>query len=73
MRPRRLSEVARAVEGSLEGDDVEVRSVSTDSREVIGGSLFVALSGDRTDGHRFVEQAFAGGAAAAMVDGAHRR
>jgi UDP-N-acetylmuramoyl-tripeptide--D-alanyl-D-alanine ligase len=69
VRPRRLSEVARAVEGSLEGDDVEVRSVSTDSREVIAGSLFIALSGDRTDGHRFVEQALAGGAAAAIVDG----
>jgi UDP-N-acetylmuramoyl-tripeptide--D-alanyl-D-alanine ligase len=69
VRPRRLSEVARAVEGSLDGDDVEVRSVSTDSREVIAGSLFIALPGDRTDGHRFVEQAFAGGAAAAIVDG----
>jgi UDP-N-acetylmuramoyl-tripeptide--D-alanyl-D-alanine ligase len=68
VRARRLSEVARAVEGSLEGDDVEVRSVSTDSRELIAGSLFIALSGDRTDGHRFVEQAFAGGAAAAIVD-----
>ena len=68
MRPRRLSEVARAVEGSLEGDDVEVRSVSTDSRELIAGSLFIALSGDRTDGHRFVERAFTGGAAAAIVD-----
>jgi UDP-N-acetylmuramoyl-tripeptide--D-alanyl-D-alanine ligase len=60
--------VARAVEGSLEGDDVEVRSVSTDSREVTAGSLFVALTGDRNDGHRFVDQAFAGGAVAAIVD-----
>ena len=68
MRPRRLSEVARAVEGSLEGDDVDVRAVSTDSREVTEGSLFIALPGDRTDGHRFVDQAFAGGAAAAIVD-----
>jgi UDP-N-acetylmuramoyl-tripeptide--D-alanyl-D-alanine ligase len=67
VRPRRLSDVARAVEGSLEGDDVEVRSVSTDSRDVNDGSLFVALSGDRTDGHRFVGHAFAGGAAAAVV------
>lgn len=67
MRPQRLSEVARAVEGSLEGDDVEVRSVSTDSRELAAGSLFIALPGDRTDGHRFVDQAFAGGAAAAIV------
>ena len=67
MRARRLSEVARAVEGSLEGDDVEVRSVSTDSRDVPRGSLFIALPGDRTDGHRFVDQAFAGGAAAAIV------
>jgi UDP-N-acetylmuramoyl-tripeptide--D-alanyl-D-alanine ligase len=59
--------VAGAVEGSLEGEDVEVRSVSTDSREVIEGSLFIALPGDRTDGHRFVDQAFAAGAAGAIV------
>jgi UDP-N-acetylmuramoyl-tripeptide--D-alanyl-D-alanine ligase len=59
--------VARAVEGSLEGEDVEVRAVSTDSRDVTEGSLFIALSGDRTDGHRFVDQAYAGGAAGAIV------
>lgn len=68
MRPRRLSDVARAVEGSLEGDDVEVRSVSTDSRDVVAGGLFVALAGEHMDGHRFVDQAFASGAAAAMID-----
>lgn len=67
MRPRRLSDVARAVEGSLEGHDVGVRSVSTDSREVDPGSIFIALVGDRQDGHRFVEEAFARGAAAAMI------
>jgi UDP-N-acetylmuramoyl-tripeptide--D-alanyl-D-alanine ligase len=67
MRPRPLSEIARVVEGTLEGDDVEVRSVSTDSRAVKAGGIFVALPGERTDGHRFVEAAFAAGAAAAIV------
>ena len=72
VRPRRLSEVARVVEGSFEGDDVEVRSASTDSRDVIAGGLFVALTGERTDGHRFVDQAFAGGAAAVLVERGRR-
>ncbi|HEX6401272.1 MAG TPA: UDP-N-acetylmuramoyl-tripeptide--D-alanyl-D-alanine ligase [Actinomycetota bacterium] len=67
MRPRSLSDVARATEGSLEGDDVEVTSVSTDSRDVGPGTLFVALAGERTDGHRFVDDAFRAGAAAALV------
>ncbi|MDQ4108207.1 MAG: UDP-N-acetylmuramoyl-tripeptide--D-alanyl-D-alanine ligase [Actinomycetota bacterium] len=68
MRPRRLSDVAPAVEGSLEGDDVEIRSVVTDSRNVAAGSLFIALRGERTDGHRFVGEAFAKGAAGALID-----
>jgi UDP-N-acetylmuramoyl-tripeptide--D-alanyl-D-alanine ligase len=67
MRPRAVSDVARAVEGTWEGEDVEVRSVSTDSRTVGAGGLFVALPGERTDGHRFVDAAIAAGAVAAMV------
>jgi UDP-N-acetylmuramoyl-tripeptide--D-alanyl-D-alanine ligase len=42
--------------------------VSTDSRTLQPGSLFIALRGDRFDGHQYLEQAFARGAAAAMVD-----
>ena len=41
--------------------------VSTDSRSVRPGSLYVALSGDRFDGHDFVAEAFAQGAAGAVV------
>jgi UDP-N-acetylmuramoyl-tripeptide--D-alanyl-D-alanine ligase len=44
-----------------------VRGVSVDSRKMDGGELFVALSGERFDGHDFVWRAFSAGAAAAMV------
>jgi UDP-N-acetylmuramoyl-tripeptide--D-alanyl-D-alanine ligase len=68
VRPRRLSDVARATDGSAAGDDVEVRAVATDSRDTDPGALFVALRGERLDGHRFVEDAYASGAAAVMID-----
>jgi UDP-N-acetylmuramoyl-tripeptide--D-alanyl-D-alanine ligase len=50
-----------------------VRGVSVDSRRVSGGELFVALSGERFDGHDFVWRAFASGAAAAMISTEIRR
>ena len=43
------------------------RGAAIDSRRVEGGELFFALPGERTDGHRFVAAALAGGAAAAVV------
>jgi UDP-N-acetylmuramoyl-tripeptide--D-alanyl-D-alanine ligase len=45
-----------------------VRSVSTDTRTLRPDALFVAVTGDRFDGHLFLEQAAAGGAVAALVD-----
>jgi UDP-N-acetylmuramoyl-tripeptide--D-alanyl-D-alanine ligase len=59
--------VAAAVGGSVVGPDVEVTSVTTDSRAAGAGALFVARVGEQDDGHRFVPDALAGGAAAAMV------
>lgn len=44
-----------------------IRRVSTDSRGDLAGALFVPLVGERFDGHRFVADAFAAGAAAALV------
>ena len=41
--------------------------VTFDSREVEPGDLFIALKGEATDGHRFVDKAFAAGAAGALV------
>lgn len=46
----------------------EVRGVSIDSRQVQPGELFVAIVGERVDGHDYVDAAFDGGAAAALVD-----
>jgi UDP-N-acetylmuramoyl-tripeptide--D-alanyl-D-alanine ligase len=68
MRSRSLGEVAAAVGGSVtHGADVDVDAVATDSRDVRSGTLFVALRGERLDGHDFVVDAFERGAAAALV------
>ncbi|WP_244594087.1 UDP-N-acetylmuramoylalanyl-D-glutamyl-2,6-diaminopimelate--D-alanyl-D-alanine ligase [Rhodoblastus sphagnicola] len=48
-----------------------VNGVSIDTRTLEPGDLFFAIKGDRTDGHDYVAAAFAGGAAAAVVDEAH--
>jgi UDP-N-acetylmuramoyl-tripeptide--D-alanyl-D-alanine ligase len=68
--PRLLSEVAGAVGGRLRGKDAKVGVVETDSRRVEPGALFVALRGTRSDGHDFVNEALARGAAAAIVQSA---
>lgn len=47
--------------------DVLVGEVVTDSREVEPGSLFLALAGERTDGHRFLADVIARGARGALV------
>jgi len=64
----RLSEAAKALAISPVGTDVAIRSVSTDTRTLTEGALFVALRGERFDGHDYVSTALARGAAAALVD-----
>jgi UDP-N-acetylmuramoyl-tripeptide--D-alanyl-D-alanine ligase len=63
-----LGEVARALDldpgGVPEGP---LTGVSTDSRDVVSGDLFVARVGETSDGHRYLEAAQAAGAAAALV------
>lgn len=59
-------EVAGAVGGTASAP-FSVSGVAFDSREVGPGDLFVALKGEATDGHRFVDKAFAAGAAGAIV------
>ncbi|MCB2014384.1 MAG: UDP-N-acetylmuramoyl-tripeptide--D-alanyl-D-alanine ligase [Sphingobium sp.] len=59
-------EVARAV-GGVASSDFAIGGVAFDSREVGEGDLFIALKGEATDGHKFLEKAFAAGAAGALV------
>ena len=63
-----LTEAAALSGGRASGADRRFDGVSTDSRSVGRGQLFVALRGERFDGHDFLGAAAARGAAAAMVD-----
>lgn len=62
-----LSQVADAVNGRLVGADVALNGVSTDTRGVAAGQLFIALRGERFDAHDFLAPAVASGAAALLV------
>ncbi len=46
----------------------EVAGVVTDSREVQKGDLYIAIPGERVDGHSFLKKSFEAGAAAALVN-----
>jgi len=59
-------EIADATDGTVHGA-FEANGVAFDSREITGGELFIAMKGEATDGHRFLPQVFASGAAGAIV------
>ena len=62
-----LSDIAAAIGGQLTGADGAVSGVSTDTRSIGAGQLFVALRGERFDAHDFLDQAAANGATAMLV------
>ena len=63
-----LSQIAQILSGKLLGTDVEFSSVSSDSRSIAAGDLFVALQGPNFDGAKFVACAAQSGAVAALVN-----
>lgn len=69
MRELSLSDVASYSKGVVDSpfEELLVHSVSTDSRRIKEGDLFIALEGDSFNGHDFVQDAFADGAVAVMV------
>jgi UDP-N-acetylmuramoyl-tripeptide--D-alanyl-D-alanine ligase len=77
-----LREVATLTKGTLIGarntvpqqaalEEIHVATVSTDSRSIPDGALFVALTGERFDGHAFVDDVATRGARAVLVDEHH--
>ena len=64
----KLSEVAQVLNGRIVGPDVHVVSVSSDSRKLAPGELFIALRGEHFDGYEFAVTALQSGAAAVMVN-----
>lgn len=63
------SEIAEVTGGKLIGEDVEVSGVSTDTRAIERGDLFIAIRGENFNGNDFVAAAAEKGAAAALCDG----
>src|SRR5262245_34290983 len=70
MDPRSLEFVCRACGGELisGSPETQVSRAGTDSRRVAPGELFIALKGDKFDGHDFVSEVVAKGASAVMVE-----
>jgi len=62
-------DIAAATDGEIHGG-FQANGVTFDSREVGPDDLFIALKGEATDGHRFLDKAFAAGAAGAIVSDA---
>ncbi|MDM3519738.1 UDP-N-acetylmuramoyl-tripeptide--D-alanyl-D-alanine ligase [Citrobacter sp. Ca225] len=62
-----LSQLAGILGGELKGGDLSLDAVTTDTRKLTPGCLFVALKGERFDAHDFAEQAKEGGAGALLV------
>ncbi|MCW8917808.1 MAG: UDP-N-acetylmuramoyl-tripeptide--D-alanyl-D-alanine ligase [Gammaproteobacteria bacterium] len=63
-----LATVSRWLEARLLGPDLPFSGVTTDSRQVTPGSLFIALRGPHHDGHHHVAAAAEAGAVAALVE-----
>ena len=67
MIPFSLQQLALIASGVLVGDNTDITSVTTDTRHVESGALFVALIGERFDAHDFCQQAVDSGAKALLV------
>ena len=68
MKSMQLSRLATFCDARLTGDDIPVSAVAIDSRSLKPGALFIALRGERFDGHEFAAEAVANGAVAVLCE-----
>lgn len=72
MKDMSLNQIARACGGTYTGEDskrhLEVSGIVIDSRKVEPGYLFIAIKGERADGHSFIPSVFAKGAACVLCE-----
>ena len=67
MIPLSLSEISQAIDGQLVGTDLTINAITTDSRALNTGDVFLALKGPNFDGHKFVVSASELGCSAVIV------
>ncbi len=63
-----LKEIAENIGGTLRGADVEINSISRDSRDIGENCLYIPLKGEKFDGHDFIDMACAEGAVAVVTE-----
>lgn len=68
MIPLTLHQLAEITQGKLYGHDQSIAEVTSDSRKITPGCLFVALKGEHFDAHDFAQQAKQLGAGALLVN-----
>ncbi|SKB50578.1 UDP-N-acetylmuramoyl-tripeptide--D-alanyl-D-alanine ligase [Sphingopyxis flava] len=68
MTPLWTARAIAAATGGTASGDFTVQGVAFDSREVTKGDLFIAMRGEETDGHKFIEKAIAAGAAGIVCE-----
>ncbi|MBE7027523.1 MAG: UDP-N-acetylmuramoyl-tripeptide--D-alanyl-D-alanine ligase [Ruminococcaceae bacterium] len=69
MKALKVSDIVKATKGKLlsGNENILVTEISTDSRKAVEGSLFVPLSGEKFDGHNFLDAAIGNGASAVIT------
>lgn len=72
MKGMTLRAMTEAVNGIYHGNgedyDKEITAITIDSRKVAEGGLFIAIKGERSDGHDFIGQCFEKGAACVISE-----